>query len=314
VAGVDPSVNTALFQVAALLDLPGGANRVIVGLRDPRHDVRAGACVGLQRLAEGAVNNGNRELEARVVAVLGDSKTRIETRTEIARICANVGFGSALEGARTAAAEAIRLTKKLADDTLARLENPPLPNGIWVDLGVDAGEAAARPRAKAWMAILGVGEGVLADEKGVRSAVPADPMRVLSVRRPEGEGTTLAVQLGLTTWWAADGDDICDFGDRVIAQKAWNFLDAVDGALGQGAAALRTRGAALLARNRVDEAILALEASVSGKKVPADAWWFLAGALHAAGRDEEARPHLEKYLQKAAKKAPFVDEARRRLG
>ena len=64
----------------------------------------------------------------------------------------------------------------------------------------------------------------------------------------------------------------------------------------------------------VTRAVESLQACVEMKRVPTDAWWWLAEALHRAGRDAEAKPHLEKYLSKAAKRAEHVAEAKRRLG
>ena len=57
-----------------------------------------------------------------------------------------------------------------------------------------------------------------------------------------------------------------------------------------------------------------MTAAIEAKRTPPDGWWYLAEALHRAGRDEEARPHLERYLARAGKRSPFVAEARARLG
>jgi tetratricopeptide (TPR) repeat protein len=79
------------------------------------------------------------------------------------------------------------------------------------------------------------------------------------------------------------------------------------------AATARLRGAARLHAKDPAGALEQLTAAVEMKKVPADAWWYLADALHALGRDDEARPHLERFLAKAGKRAPFVLEAKRRI-
>ncbi len=313
VQGADPGVNTGLFQVAAVVSLPEGVNRIMAGLRDPRHDVRAGACVGLWRLVASAEQNGDAALEARVVAALDDKRSRVETRVEIARICAAAGYRSALEAARRAAEEAIRNTRKLADEVVAKLESPPTGVGIYVDYGVDIGEARSPGKARGFMALLSATDCITASSK-VSRHTPGEPLRVLIAKLPGEESASAAVQTGRQTWWAAAGDDVCAFGDRLVSAGAFELLDACEDVIGTGAAGLRVRGAALLARGDAKGAVEALEAAVAGKKVPGDAWWFLADALHALGRDDEARPHLEKYLSKVAKKAPFVEEARTRLG
>lgn len=312
VQGVDPGVNTGLFQVAAGLGLPEAVNRVFVGLRDPRHDVRAGACVGLSRLVLSAEANGDAALEARVVAAVGDARARVEARVEIARIAAAAGYGSALEAARRVAAEATRNTQKLAEEAVARLEAPPQPAGIYADRGVDNGEVGSGRPPSAFLAVQSATDVVLAAGK-VSRGPPQAPFRVLTGKFPGDERADTVVQTGTTTWWPVDGDELCAFGDRLVAAGAFNLLEACDEVLGASAAALRVRGAALLAQGRVDGALLALEAAVAGKKIPADAWWFLAEALRAAGRDAEARPHLEKYLAKAPKRGKFVADARARL-
>lgn len=313
IQGADPGLNAGLFQVAAVLSLPEAVNRIVVGLRDPRHDVRAGACVGLWRLVASAEANGDAALEARVVAALDDKRARVETRVEIARICAAAGFLSALEPARRAAEESIRNTRKLADETVDRLQSPPTGVGIYVDVGIDNGEARPPGKPRGYMALLSATDCVTANASVSRHA-PGGPMRVMSGKLPGEEAASAVVQVGRSTYWAADGDDLCAFGDRLLAKGAFDLLDACEAVIGTSAAGLRVRGAALLARGDAKGALEALEDSVAGKKVPSDAWWFLAEALHVLGRDDEARPNLEKYLAKAAKKAPFVEEAKRRLG
>ena len=311
VSSVDPSLNTALFQIAAVLDIPAGVQRVVTGLRDPRHDVRAGACVGLWRLIQSGANNGNTELERRVVAVLADKGLRIETRAEIARMCSCVGYLSARDAAEAMAGEAIRLTKTLLDATVVRFSNPPSLLGLWVSDGADTDEAAQKRKAGTQLAVLGQDDAIRLDGSHVERGPLAGPVRTVLTRK-EGE-SALAVQVGQRTFWAADPEDVCAFGDTVLASKHAAWLDDADGILGTSSAGLRVRGVRLLAQGKLAEGLETLEAAVAGKKVPADAWWHLADALARSGRAEEGRPHLEKYLAKAGKRAPFSDEAKKRL-
>jgi hypothetical protein len=313
VCGVDPSINTGLFQVAAVLEMPGGSKRVINGLRDPRQDVRAGACVGLWRLAQCGLHNGDTELEARIVQVLGDPKLRVETRVEIARICSCVGYASARDAAESLAGETIRLTKEVADQVAARFATPPSSMGLWIDDGTDADEMAPKAKPTGMIAVLGSDDFIqVANGKVVRSPL-VGPQRVLVTRRTGGD-SSLALQVGTRTYWAADGDDICSFGDALLATGHAAWMNDAAAVLGTGAPGLRVRGVALLAAGNITSAIETLESAVAAKRVPTDTWWFLADALAQAGRPDEAKPHLEKYLAKAANKAPFVEEAKRRLG
>lgn len=311
VSGVDPGLNTALFQVVAALDTPAAVQRVLTGLRDPRHDARAGACVGLWRLLQCGLRNGDTELEARVVKVLEDSKLRIETRVEIARICSCVGYSSARAAAEGMAGEAIRHTKEVVDQVVARFVAPPPVVGLWVDDGTDADEAAAKRKPVALIAILGTNEAIRVAGTSVERTANLGTMRTLSTRR-DGD-PILAVQVGTRTFWAADGDDLCAFADALISAGHCDWLDAADGVVGTTSAGLRVRGVRYLSEGKLTAAIEALEAAIAGKKVPADTWWHYADALARAGRAAEARPHLEKFLSKAAKRAPFVEEAKQRL-
>ena len=312
VSSVDPSLNTALFQIAAVLDDPAGVQRVITGLRDPRHDVRAGACVGLWRLIQSAAHNGDSELERRVVAVLADSRLRIETRAEIARMCSCVGYSSAQNAAETMAGEAIRHTKEMIDQTVARFTNPPSTLGLWVSDGADADEAPLKRKPGIHLAVIGTDDAIRVDGKHVERGPLRGPVRVIQTKR-DGEAGA-ALQVGLNTFWAADPDELCSFGDALLTAKKLAWLDAADALFGTSSAGLRVRGVRLLAAGNLPAAIETLEAAIAGKKVPADAWWFYADALTQGGRSGEAGPHLEKYLSKAGKRAPFAEEAKKRLG
>ncbi len=313
VSGVDAGLNTGLFAVCGTLGTPEAIGRVFAGLRDPRQDVRAGACVGLWRAIASAECNGDEALEARVVATLADTRIRIESRVEIARLCADAGWLSALEATRALPDGATRQTQVSAQELVARMETPAAPMGVWVDEGLDATAVDPKARGGRVVVVLSPTDAVFTEEDGASSRGPLpSPWRLLRV--PAGESTGPALQLGPQTLWVAGPEEVCAFGDRLVSAGRFDLLAACDEALGVSSAGLRVRGVALLARGQLAEALLALEASVSGKRVPVDAWWYLADALDRAGRGAEAAPHLEKYLAKAAKKAPFVEEARRRLG
>ncbi len=314
VADLDPIHNTGLFAVCGTLATPEAFTRVIVGLRDPRQDVRAGACVGLWRAVASGAYNGDVETEARVVATLSDARIRVETRVEIARICADVGYYSALQAARPLVEQCVRQNLALAESLIQRLETPPSPVGLWVCSGLDVSAVDPKASRRDLLCVLGVTDAVLAPTTGaVERLVPTGAFRVLQARPVDKEPVGLVVQVGEHSYWPAGNDELCTFGDRLCASGRHDLVDLCEEVLGVGAAALRVRGASLLARGDAAGAILALEAAIEGKRVPSDTWWFLADALARAGRPAEARPHLEKYLSKAAKRAPFVEEARRRL-
>lgn len=315
VASADPGQNPGLFQVCGVVGTPAAAVRIVGGLRDPRADVRTGACVGLGRLLASAAANGDAELQAQVRALFDDPRVRPETRAEVARICANVGWGFVLEFARELSAATQKVVAAPAAEAVSRLEWPAPAEGLWTDLGLDAG--AVDPGATepiAWVAVVDGQRAVVADATGARPEPLGAPPRRLWMKRPGATEASLALQIGLRTLWPADADEIGAFGERLLELGAPELLEVVDPLLPHTAATVRLRGVARLHAGDVPGAVEILSAAVEMKKVPADTWWWLADALHRAGRADEARPHLEKYLGKVPKKAPYAAEARKRLG
>lgn len=325
VTGVDPGLNAGLFQVCAAIGVPAALTRITGGLRDPRADVRTGAWGGLLRLCASAAVNGNREVEQAVVALFGDARIPSAVRGEIARVCAHVGYTAAIPAIRLLAETAERLVQTTAADALQRLEWPVKLQGIWTDYGLDAGQVEAAAEPVAFAALQDASAVVIADADGVRrtnlrGAAHADrggtapPLRQLTLRRPGTNDLVAALQIGTRTLFEASGDEITAFGDRVVAASAWGVLAFIDPLLPPTAASARLRGIARLRASDAPGALEILEVAIEMKKVPADTWWWLADALHALGRDAEARPHLERFLSKVAKKAPHAAEARKRLG
>jgi hypothetical protein len=310
VAAVDPVVNAGLFSICGCLGTDAAFKRVLLGLRDPRQDVRAGACVGLWRLVASGAATTLPNVEATVVATLSDARIRVESRVEIARICADVGFRSAAEPAAALPSQCTRHTRTLAETLVARLEALPQPAGLWVRTGLDVGAVDTGCKGDDGLLVLGVGDTIEVTAATMRRGPLAEGWRLLSVKDPERETPQPVLQVGLDSWWPAGPEDLCRFGDRLIAQGHAALLLGCGEALGNTAASQRVRGAALLAAGQAAEAVLALEGAIAGKKVPADTWWFLAVALREAGRPGEARPHVERFLSKAGKKAPFVAEAK----
>lgn len=303
----DPGVNPGLFQVAAVLGTPAGFRRVELGLRDPRLDVRAGAVVGVWRHCVSAAVNGDAATEAAVVAWLSDTRIRVETRAELARVCANMGYATARTATERLVGAAGKGVAAVAGEALARLERAPERDGVWVDLGLDAGavDPAASVRRRA---------ATVGDQLVERVATRIDaPRRVLWIKRPGRTEPAAHQQIGRVTWWAADAEELVEYADGLVAARAWAAIGAVDPILPRDAAGLRVRGAALLAQGATDDALLALRAAIELKKVPPDTWWFLGDACWRSGAHAEAREHFEKFLAKVPKKAPYAAEARARL-
>ncbi len=304
VASVDPGLNPGLFQVSGALGTPGGWRRIELGLRDPRFDVRTGAVVGLWRFCVSAAVNGDAAVEAAVVANLDDPRVPIETKAEVAKVCANLGFVSALTPVARLAASVGKGVAAVAAEAQRRLEAPPPRDGFWVDLGVDAGAVTAVPLVRETLATVG-------DQRvGLRAERITGPRRALWIKRPGVAELGWALQLDRDTLYPATSDEMLAFGDRLLAANAWGSLAAIDPILPPGAASLRLRGAVQLHRGDLDSALAELLAAAELKKVPVDTWWLLGDVLTRMGRVADARPYLERYLAKAPKRGAFVERAR----
>ena len=121
------------------------------------------------------------------------------------------------------------------------------------------------------------------------------------------------VQAGSRTMHPPDPDDVAALADALIAANRPDLEELLAPVWPDTAAGRRARGAIAFRRGRLEEALALLTEAVELKKVPADTWWWLADVLATLGRNEEARPHLEKYVAKAGKRSPWLAEARRRL-
>ncbi|MFN7144530.1 MAG: hypothetical protein ACK4YP_12200 [Myxococcota bacterium] len=200
---VDPGVNAGIFQVCATLGVPDAVTRILGAMRDPRVDVRQGACVGLWRLCASAAVNGDVALEARVVALLDDTRIKPDTQAEIARVCANVGYGSALGRVERIAETAARNIATVLAEAQERLAMPGGLAGIWADLGVDAGEVDPDATPGAIVALTGSDALVRAEESRVVKEPLVGAPRRLWIKRPGATEATWAVQVGETTFRSA---------------------------------------------------------------------------------------------------------------
>jgi len=310
----DPGVNPGIFQVCGTLGVPDATARILGAMRDPRADVRQGACVGLWRLCASATANGDTALEARVVALFDDPRVRPDTLGEIARVCGVVGYTGALDAVRRLADNGLRTVATVAAEAQQRLEWPVALAGVWADLGIDGGGVDPAAQLGAIVGLTGSSVLVRATETAVKKMPVNVPPRRVWLKRPGATEATWAIQIGPVTYWAADADEIAVFGERLLgASESAELFALVDPLLPDTAASARLRGAARLRAGDLAGALEYLSAAVEMKKAPVDAWWFLAEALHQLGRDADARPHLERYVAKAPKRAPWVAEARRRL-
>jgi len=291
------------------LNVPGSLSRILGGMRDPRVDVRIGACVGLLRCCQQGRANGDHVLEKQVVALLSDIRIKPDTRAEIARICAYVSYASALEQVSSLAENVEGKPGEVMVEARDRLLEPGTAQGFWVEAGRDAGEVVAKLRLG--QTVIWLQEQLLDSHF---ESVPAQNTRRLWLKEPGWESHGPVLQVGTNTYYAADSDDICGVADALLAIDREDIEALLAPLWPDDATGRRCRGALALRRGHTQEALSLLSEALELKKVPADTAWWMAETLSRLGRDEEARPHLERFVAKAAKKHPSLAEARRRLG
>lgn len=314
IKGTDPGLNPGIFQVYGTLGVPDATSRIFGAMRDPRGDVRLGACIGLWRLCTSAAVSTDTELEARVVALFADPRVRPDTQAEIARVCSIVGYTSALDAVRQLAENGLRLIATVATEAQQRLEWPPVLTGVWADLGIDAGAVDKEATPAAIVAITSANSMIRATDAGVKQVTLRVAPRRIWLKRPGATEPTWALQIDRVTYWAAEPEEIATFGDHLLAAEAFDLFGLVEPLLPVTAATTRLRGAARLRAGDAEGSLEFFQAAIEMKRVPADTWWFYADALHRLGRTAEAREQLEKFLAKAPKRAPHTAEARKRLG
>ena len=305
---VDPALNPGVFPVFACLDCAGSFQVIAGGLRDPRGDIRLGAAVGLMRLCSSAAVVGNEALEEQVVSLLADTRHKPDAIAQIARVCAAVGYRSAIEIIRC-----LQLTGKHAEvvhESLGILDGASHPlSGVWFSDGRDAGET--NPDSPMGFALMGFKDrdAVLHEGKGWKSKRFPKDVRRMFIRRPGEAEAKPAFQFGGRTFYWGLGQAV-----EALCKPNWSELSASPSSKASDIAmdligsqleenAESHRALAILAADsgQVEVAQAALSSAISGKKTPADCWLFLADMLWE-GDPSTAKGHYAAYLKKAKKK------------
>ena len=142
---VVPSKNNAVFLIFACLGTAECFQQILAGFRDPRSEVRLGAAIGLLRFCQSASTLTNADIEKQVVSMLSDNRLTVDSLAHVARICASVGYKSALPVLRRLEIDGAHgETIDAAQEKLRSYFEEP--SGIWVSDGVDAGEFNISPR------------------------------------------------------------------------------------------------------------------------------------------------------------------------
>jgi hypothetical protein len=333
---MDPGVNPGLFAVLATLDVPRALDRIIVGLRDPRYDVRQGAGVGLLRYCTSGSVARNERIPNKVIALLGDKRIRADVLAGIMRVCVACGWQAA-RGPIEQHLDRGDQVGKAAEECLALLDTQVDPEtflGAWAYMGLDAGEVRAKTRAER---VLVFSEGValvgVRGESYTRTtwALTDDGELVLGDGEPErfrrmwlslpGAEPVHAFQTGGDTWYAADPEASVDLvldwlasteSDSVADRKSMGAV--LLPLLPDNAAGHKVAARIELASGLGAEAVVRVQAVLSKrKKPPAEFLWLLAQGQDQTGDTKAATKTWKQYLERAGAKGEHLAQAQARL-
>lgn len=332
--GIDPGFNAGVFSVLANLGLPAAARRILVGVRDPRLDVRTGALVGLTRYITSADGANDLSTRAELVSMLEDGRVRPDALARLTKLAARCGWQEArkpierLLGREDQVSEAAQ--QALAWLTAAA--DPAPLFGVWVSDGRDATEI--RPALGALSALV-ISRDQLIEIGGTTAKATAlarvEATRLafrggaaLELRRmvlsaPETEREGPALQLRQVTWFSATTAETHAAIDVLVdAHPPVNLtadtLAVVREAVGDGAGGRRAIAQLDLRTGRYAEAKEALEQLIEGKRPTPELWLWLGIAKEALGDVEGARAAWQEVTQRATKRSPALADALRRLG
>lgn len=305
---VDPALNAGVFPVFACLDCPGSFQVIAGGLRDPRGDIRLGAAVGLMRHCSSAAVAGDELLEEKVVALLADTRHKPDAIAQIARVCAAVGYQSAVEIIRC-----LRLTGNHAEvvhESLGILDGAMHPlSGLWFSDGRDAGET--NPDSPKGFSIMGFsGRDVVQHEgKGWKPKRQPKGVRRMFIRRPGESEAKPAFQFGGRTYYVGLGqavEALCKPGwtkptNAPSSKASETAMDLIGSVLEESSDSHRLLAILAADSGQMEVAQAALSSAIAGKKTPVDCWLFLGDMLWE--RDSKAaKEHYAMYVKKAKKK------------
>ncbi len=337
---LDPGVNPGLFAMIACLDVPRSLVRILIGLRDPRYDVRQGAAVGLLRYCTSSNVARDGRVGEQVIALLGESRIRPDVLAEVMRVCVACGWQQARRPIEQHLDRGDQVGPA-AEECLARLDELADPDrlvGAWVSRGTDAGEVTLKARKTSWLVLGGEGAGLRGEEGESYAPVTwrldeqralvvgeGDDARVLAHRRmwltsPGGE-PGVALQVDGATWYGAgEAAALALVSDWLAVTVASSPEDRAvmgpallpllpDDAAGQKAAARVELASGLgeAALERV-QAVLAKR-----KKAPPELTWLLGCAQEHTGDAEGAKKSFQAVVAASGGKSEWARRAQEKL-
>jgi len=332
---IDPGVNAGMFSVMANLAVPRIARRILVGVQDPRLDVRTGALVGLYRYFVSSAAVEDTENRKKVQELLASGRLRPDAQASMVRLCAHCGWQEARELITSQTSREDQVAEA-ADKALGWLDfagSTETVEGVWVSYGTDGGEVAATENPWTWLVLHeGVGLVVGVDRIRAFNWSCSDPERLdidgedawvlrrMVLDEPKSREFVTAMQVGANTWFRAPDKELMTAAEFLLERAealspAWRKVVAemVAPRLPETAAGTRIIARVELAGGDVQGANDRLEAVCRKKGAPADAWFYLGEARAALGDTEGARVAWSKVLDQATKRNPLRLAAEERL-
>jgi hypothetical protein len=310
---VDPANNPGVFSVFGTLDLASGLNRVGIGLRDPRQEVRKGAGVGLMRLCISRARLGDAELEAAVVGMLTDRRMRPDAIAEIALVCMAAGYTSAVSVLERVDPGGVH--QDIVDTAIDRLvEARERPVGLWLSDGRDAGEMREVPVLPATLLVVTEAAAFLRTFEGGWETVelPAERTRRMFYRRAGTQEPAAAVQTLGHTFHSLSETELLDVVDRLFPAESADWPGSASRSAASAAVAAavvgdspeadRARALALADAGDFAGAAAELDEGLGKKKAPRDLRFLLGLARHAVGDAAGARAAWEECVAKSRRK------------
>ena len=292
------SKNSSVFLMYASLGIPQVFSIVSSGLFDPRSELRICSAIGLKCFCLSADMLGNQEIEGKVVSLLQNHRLDFDSIAHVARLCAEVGYVSALPILEEISGEGmVAETIQAAIEQLRKAKKRPI--GIWRTKGLDAIEFNPELEEKNQDQVLIVSHQkaalVQAGEWTNIADFSEQQQRRLFFRKIGDPMPGEAFQIGKKTFFMASEKAIED-----LEKDALNLDGEINPCL-VALADVERRGAAdsskawrnvallYLLGGDLEQAQEACEVAKQLKRTPNDVW-FIEGRIHRElGNEEEAQ-------------------------
>lgn len=329
---VDPSRNPGMFSVIACVGLPRSARRLLVGLQDPRLDVRTGAIVGCYRyfVSHGAAADD--ATKKALVDVMRGGRLRPDALAGTIRLCARCHWTDTLDLIRGMRGRYNQVDEAIdqAEAWLGFWDSPTSMHGAWASYASDAAELSAHVDPVQVMVLADgvgarIGDDVDTFSWSIESGAMAFDGALQGLRRmwldePKAHVNVAALQLGPSTWYRADAPDpallerFAEGIGQVSPERAVPLAAALVTALPSTPSGQRTAARVEVSVGLYDAALARLEPlSQRTRGVPNDLQFWLGEARAGVGDLEGARVAWAAFVERAKASNPMMERAKERL-